>query len=334
MAITKAHTLNSFDNLFSCKYVTLFIHYSDHGFIADSFLELNSIAKKIGSYTLLFSPYLKGDSLSTAMTAFDYVAIRENLGRDFGAIKDFYELLRPHRLKTWKFRRLCIFNNSMLQVSKIDSETAWLKDLFKSNYDIFGLTDSFGSGYYHIQTYHYSLSQRLLRSKTFASFIREYDENSTKRKYAIQHGEIKLTQMALNDGYTAGSWFSWKQHVSPNSYKLMHDLSQYLSSLSIPDDLIKRFRKENFPPYYDLAYNPSHFGWAILLLHGYSFVKRELFEINPEETTVNLLMLLVISYLGYSEPANDLNSLQLLLRMRKSFDDPIEHLRSAPPPII
>ena len=181
---------------------------------------------------------------------------RENIGYDFGSWK-----VGLFQTKSWKdYRQIVLTNDS------IYGPLHPLKPIFESfensDYDIWGLTDSYEFDY-HIMSYFLVFQNRVLGSASFERFWKDLSYYPTRlKKLLILEYEVGGTKYWLSKGFKVGSYVEYKK------------LNQIIDH-----------------KYY---MNPTHVYWdTIIKDHGFPFLKRDLIKaLSSENLTQEVINLL------------------------------------------
>lgn len=319
----------------SSDYLCLFIHYNEFGHLNKSLINIVRLLGSRNISSVITTPYLNPGSRDCALRNFDYLIVRPNVGRDFGAIIDFSKFLSG--FESLRFKKLLIFNNSMVQLLSIQKFSAYLEYLLDESRDLSGITSSYGSGYYHIQTYHFSLSRIFFESIHFSEFMMTYDMFSKDREYAVREGEVRLSQVALSNGYACAAYYDWPHLYNPEILERLSNAISELSSYGITSTLLEAIHLDSLAirASNNLKYNPTHSNWLLMLLDGYPFIKRELLEVNPLGLHFHYILPSILKMLNVDRCHDcDLGDLNLLLRLPKDWSYDYSRLQSAAPPPI
>jgi len=198
------------------------------------------------------------------------VAIRENIGYDFGSYKVGIELLSSKKVKA---RQLLLTNDSVF--GPFNDLTSIL--VKATEFDIYGLTDSIDRSY-HIQSYFIVYNQRILNSIHFSEFwnsVRLLSNNVPSFKDSIiDQYEVGGSQFFLKHGFRIGAAFSFKDiaYKSFTAYLREVELAQVQ-----PGFVVTPLK---------LGANLTHEYWRELLDLGYPFLKRELLVCNPTKSDI------------------------------------------------
>ncbi|WP_417768499.1 rhamnan synthesis F family protein [Stappia sp.] len=122
-----------------------------------------------------------------------YVVIRDNIGRDFGAYKDGFSVLRETKEE---IQRLVLLNDSVVYL--LDGLDEMFRQFLGDN-DYAGLTEVHDR-HYHVQSFLMSFGASVLRDPRFLNYWRRYIPIGTRR-WSIHKGEVGLTRMMLDCGF-------------------------------------------------------------------------------------------------------------------------------------
>lgn len=314
----------------SSQITVIFIHYHPQEIFSPGFTRLIKSSIDSGFRTLVIS-----NSRSSFATKFIWRSAylqRNNKGYDFGALRDAHHTLEA--LGLLGSGRYVVINSSLLNIaSKGFGGDKVLDQLASPNEscDITGVTSSYESGVYHIQSYYYSLSSLLFSSSSFTEWLDNYwngvsqglDVNA--RQYAINRGELALTQWAISNNFKARAIFDNLHAPTIADFRKMSDLNCRLKiALGEFTGAIKTLDWEailtEWLPKAGLQWNPSQSCWAYLLASGFLFFKRELLELplTPKHNAPSFVryLRLVIDALHIDIPEwSDLNYLPQLIHM-------------------
>jgi hypothetical protein len=316
--------------------IFLFIHYSPFGRIPQSFFRLIKSAQSQQGMVIITSPYICKMHLERLRDLKVVIYIRKNEGYDFGALIDTYFVLRRNRVLS-RFCRLIVINNSMVQVGESCFKSdKGLKSLVESSLDLYGITESYQLGHYHVQSYHISMSREFILSRSFLDFAMTYDLSIRDRQYAVEMGEIRLSQFALAGDFSVGAFLSFSDIARPESFVTMNhmasEISQRIGNSNVYNIIVEQLQQE-WMPSANRDSNLSHSCWALLIAKGYYFVKRELLDSNPTSTTSNAMIRLVLDVLDVE--GGELDDIQYISRpspqpLKYSLELPF----AGPPPIL
>ncbi|MCP9887704.1 hypothetical protein KBY96_07130 [Cyanobium sp. ATX 6A2] len=275
----------------------IFLHYHPSEFFAPGYIQLIQSAQACG-YRVLVVSSARPSRAKKHLGDFECVYIqRENIGYDFGALRDARESLAKHGLLT--DTRYVIINSSLINIaSKGFGHDPILDRLAEpeNDIDLLGVTSSFEQRTYHIQSYFYSFSARLFCSSDLDNYLKRYwlglsvqQSKMKARDYAIKNGELGLCSFVLKNGYSATSLFEHLHLPCTDTFAAMEslrmDIQDNISKKCFPDSLPGSWAGSIHPSFMTewwskpgLQANMSQACWALLLLNRFMFIKRELLE--------------------------------------------------------
>lgn len=126
------------------------------------------------------------------------IAKRHNIGRDFGAYKEFFCLLFHEKITP---KNVIICNDSVF--ANLRRDDSRFLDFMKSNEvsDFVGVAEFFGEPNYHLQSYFLKFSKNVLQGNNFKKFWQNFFVSDNRRRN-IHKGEVMLSQSILKDGYS------------------------------------------------------------------------------------------------------------------------------------
>lgn len=122
---------------------------------------------------------------------------RYNIGRDFGAYKEFIKLIHDNNIQP---ESLIICNDSVFANVKQNDKRFINFMLETESKDFVGAAEFFGEPNYHVQSYFLKFSNKVLNGKNFINFWNEFFITDNRRSN-IHNGEIKLSQSIIKDGF-------------------------------------------------------------------------------------------------------------------------------------
>lgn len=267
---------------------------------------------------------------------------RDNHGYDFGALKDARDTLEQHGLLA--DGRYVVLNSSMLNIASSGFGSDPVLDQLastESEEDLLGVTASYETSGYHIQTYFYSFSSNWFRSDECKRFLDKYQQGLLKtklspRNYAIQFGELSLSQAAMNAGYSVRAIFDDLCLPTAECYSQIADLRRSIVKLVPSLESLEWsalhssssnpvFHQFEWLPRLGLQSNPSQSCWSLLLYRRFFFLKRELLELSQVQahhapSVAALLMPLLDACEVSLPPWSDMHMLPHLIHSSKTGD--------------
>lgn len=216
------------------------------------------------------SPSIDSDSLSKLKKYTSLIAIRENLGYDFGSYKLGIQFLLSHDITP----RQLLINNDSVFGPIFDLRPIVEKS---KNYDVYGLTDSVDHSY-HIQSYFIIYNHRALRSTHFLEFwnsVKLLDATTPNFKnLIIQKYEVGGTQFFIKHGFRVGAAFGIEQIIKRQMDSFLKQIDSSRKTHG--------FKVNNI----SIGHNPTHSHWEDLIRNGFPYIKRELLTKNPTNSPI------------------------------------------------
>lgn len=245
----------------------IYSHYNKAGLI-DLYVIHALSALHDAEFRILFvstSPVEGSEYLARLMSFVSILAVRENIGYDFGSYKLGIQFIIDHGYSPCQ---LLLTNDSIFgpffDLPKILTEAG--------EFDMLGLTESFEIAY-HLQSYFVLYNRNVLNSSAFTAFWGSVDllegfGSDLKQKIIVRY-EIGGSQHFLKHGFSLKAAFP----QSLLTTKIPSDLGKDKFSLTPLSSLLHAI------PGYPL--NPTHFYWKELVSLGFPYIKRELLFLNP-----------------------------------------------------
>jgi lipopolysaccharide biosynthesis protein len=251
----------------------VYSHFDKNNKIQPYVLDALKNIKKCGLNIILVSTsdiIAQDDLLATKKYA-DIITTRENIGYDFGSYKLGIKFLTENQIL---FNQILITNDSVF--GPIFDIGPFLEN--SKSFDLYGLTDSIDY-FYHIQSYFIIYNEKVLKSPYFMKFwdsveLIDSTIHNFKNKI-IQEYEVGGTQYFIDNGFKVGVEFGIS-HIAKPMYEEFNQKLEYAKKYS--GMKINQFQ---------IAGNPTHNYWKILLRMGYPYLKRELLSSNPTNTDIN-----------------------------------------------
>ena len=189
--------------IFGCAVVAVFPGKGKH--ISRDLMDAISTLKQYGIAVVLVSnSKLHEDDVYELRNSCIAVIEQTNIGRDFGAYKTGYEYVRD-TFSSWlndlahgPKKKIIFMNDSVIYFPTRFGRM--VESILKEDCDFFGATESYEKGW-HINSNFFGFSKRSFMYAPVESYWRRYRRVSS-RFYAIRHGEIGLSQMIIERGYT------------------------------------------------------------------------------------------------------------------------------------
>jgi len=273
----------------------LFCHFHPNGIIYDHTKRLCLFFEKLGINVVFISCYLTSESEEWLAQNVSSLIVRKNIGRDFGAWKDGIAFLKENNLYDI-CSELYLINDSVFCITPYLDEVYFQKNFIQDkDTDFIGLTESFQISY-HIQSYCLKFNNKIIKSLQFQDFWNEFPLINQK-SYIIEKGEIKLSHVLINVGFTYKAIYGFEYLLSINNlanlFAILYELR--LSSSIVSKKIHERIIDELF--FVELTQvNPTHHYWLLLLTAKCPFIKRELIISNPERLFSTKLLVPIIQH--------------------------------------
>ncbi|WP_111640785.1 rhamnan synthesis F family protein [Marinimicrobium alkaliphilum] len=200
-----------------------------------------------------------------------HLLVRENSGYDFGSWKEgLSTLLKEERVEGYE--EVVFINDSVYgPISPLENLFSWAE---KHDYDLWGVTSS-AERQHHIQSYCFGIRISAFKNGKFNKVWGAIKPNSD-RDASITQCEIQLTQEALRQGLTVGTY------IDPNSFSLKQRIA---SALKLRSTRAKAVIKTLRYALLNKPINPTQLLWQTTVELGSPFIKAELFKRNPERVS-------------------------------------------------
>lgn len=245
----------------------VYSHYDKDGRIHDYSLSLLREVSRHGFRVLIISTsdFLIDSSIHDSSGVAHAIFTRENIGYDFYSYKLGIDYIHQQQHDAFQ---ILLANDSMF--GPVCSLDYFINE--STTHHIYGVTDSFECSY-HCQSYFLSIRGDAFGAHGFRRFWEEIQPRpiscAEDKLRLIEETEIKLSQIALREGLSIGSQFSF---ISLLSDGFRYHLESLKVASSIPESKVKPFASPT---------NPSHIYWDDLIERGCPFIKRELLLKNP-----------------------------------------------------
>ena len=212
----------------------------------------------------------------------DYYIPRDNIGWDFSSWLSTIALFPELESNS---NRIILTNDSNFGPFSTLETYLNPNDLSK-NHDVWGLTESL-QYVPHLQSFFLVFERSALNQKVLSGFANSYRFPPDKRSI-ILNGEVALTQFLLEKGCRIGVHHSYESLAD----EFLESFDQRISTCSSEESYFDPSGKAQSPAVSwnnhvaseisrNVALNPTHYFWDILIENGYPFIKRELLTQNP-----------------------------------------------------
>ena len=237
--------------------VCLFSHFDKDNIIDDYVINYLKKIKEIGfNIVFISTSLLDKKEVFKLQNLCNVVIIKENIGRDFGAWASGIKYLNE---KNFNIKKVLLCNDSIyFPLFEINS---MFKKMENKNIDMWGITDSFERNY-HIQSYFLVFNEKILKSKFWKRFWKDFKIYKDKNKI-INKYEIGITQKAIKYGFRVEAYCNYNRVVS----FINNNIKNFYYSHLIANGVVT---------------NPTHFLWDILITEfNCPILKVELIRDNP-----------------------------------------------------
>jgi len=245
----------------------IYSHYNKAGSIDLYVIDAVRSLRDAG-FCILFvstSPVENSECLTRLKLYVSILAVRENIGYDFGSYKLGIQLIVNHR---FPLLQLLLTNDSVFGPF-FDLSPFLVK---AGQCDIFGMTESFELGY-HLQSYFILYNRKVLRSPAFAAFWESVklleDGDSGCKREVVERYEVGGSQYFLRHGFSLKAAFP-QALLLPDIARVRDKDQFFLMPLELLVHLVPGYPR-----------NPTHFYWRELIALGYPYLKRDLLASNP-----------------------------------------------------
>ncbi|WP_448380809.1 rhamnan synthesis F family protein [Gloeomargarita sp.] len=273
----------------------LFCHFHPDGVIYDYTKRLCLFFENLGVNVVFVSCYLTSESEEWLSQNVSSLIVRKNMGRDFGAWKDGIAFLKENNLYD-TCSELYLINDSVFCIIPYLDEVYFQKNFIQDkDTDFIGLTESFQISY-HIQSYCLKFNKKVIKSSEFQDFWNEFPLVNQK-SHIIEEGEIKLSRVLINAGFTHKAIYGFEYLLSINTLaNLFGILYELQLSSSIVSKKINEYILDELFLFELTQVNPTHRYWLLLLTAKCPFIKRDLIRSNPERLFSTKLLVPVIQH--------------------------------------
>lgn len=176
--------------------VILFVVYSPKSYLMyERYFEL--LCQLNYKIVVISNGKLDDKFLNTFSRCIYFACERFNMGRDFGAYKEFFLLLQNKQITP---KNLIMCNDSVF--ANLKKNDIRFIEFFKKNdeADFLGVAEYVGKPGYHVQSYFLKLSSNVIQHPKFIKFWNNF-LISENRRHNIHKGEVKLSEAILSAGF-------------------------------------------------------------------------------------------------------------------------------------
>ncbi len=258
--------------------VCVYVHWDGAGDVRDHVLHhVRSLAETGLSIVFVTNA---GFLRPTAMTALQDICagvlIRSNVGYDFGAWREGFEILQLPRPNT---EMVVMANDSVYGPMRPLHDLIAAIDFSKA--DFWGCTESWQTRY-HLQSYLMAFSPRVVASDAWLNFWAAVRPTWSKM-WLVRLYEIGLTQTLLKAGFTCRAIWPYQSLINDLDPELLMDHTEAGPNLADPTIRARQYHTRHIRNVVVARkpLNPTSDLWRQLMQAHFPFIKRELLRDNP-----------------------------------------------------
>jgi len=258
--------------------VCVFVHWDGAGDVRDHVVHhVRSLAQAGLSVVFVTnSGFLRPAAMGVLQQLCAGVLVRANVGYDFGAWREGFEVLQLPRPDT---EMVVMANDSVYgPICPVDELLAKI-DFGQA--DIWGCTESWQTRY-HLQSYLIAFSPRVVASEAWRTFWAAVRPTWSKA-WLIRLYEIGLTQALLKAGFTCRAVWPYRTLIKDLDPELLMDYTEGGPNLADPTIRARQYHTRHIrnASVLRVPLNPTSDLWRQLMQAGFPFIKRELLRDNP-----------------------------------------------------
>lgn len=204
------------------------------------------------------------------------VLVRRNVGYDFGAWREGFEVLQLPRPDT----EMVVMANDSVYGPMLPLQDL-LATIDFARADIWGCTESWQTKF-HLQSYLIAFSPRVVASQAWGEFWAGVRPTWSKA-WLIRLYEIGLTQAMLKAGFTCRAIWPYQNLIKDLDPDLLMDHAEGGPNLADPAVQARQYQARHIrnATVLRVPLNPTSDLWRQLLQARFPFIKRELLRDNP-----------------------------------------------------
>ena len=258
--------------------VCLFVHWDGAGDVRDHVMhQVRSLAQAGLSIVFVTNAgFLRPTAMAALQQFCAGILIRANVGYDFGAWREGFEVLQLPRPDT---ELIVMANDSVYGPMRPIDE--WLAAVDLSKADFWGCTESWQTRY-HLQSYLVAFSPRVVASEAWRKFWATVRPTWSKA-WLVRLYEIGLTQSLLRAGFTCRAVWTYQSLINDLDPELLMDHPEGGPNLADPTIRARQYHTRHIrnAVVMRLPLNPTSDLWRQLMQANFPFIKRELLRENP-----------------------------------------------------
>ena len=258
--------------------VCVYVHWDGGGDVRDHVLHhVRSLAE--AGLSIVFvtnSGFLRPSAMAALQGVCAGVLVRSNVGYDFGAWREGFEILQLPRPDT---EMVVMANDSVYGPMRPLHDLIGAFDFAQA--DIWGCTESWQTRY-HLQSYLVAFSPRVVASDAWRSFWATVRPTWSKM-WLVRLYEIGLTQTLLKAGFTCRAVWPYQRLVNDLDPDLLTDHTEGGPNLADPTIRARQYQTRHIRnlAVLRMPLNPTSDLWRQLMQTQFPFIKRELLRDNP-----------------------------------------------------
>ncbi len=258
--------------------VCVFVHWDGAGDVRDHVVHhVRSLAQAGLSVVFVTnSGFLRPAAMAALQQLCAGVLVRANVGYDFGAWREGFEVLQLPRPDT---EMVVMANDSVYgPICPVDELLAKI-DFGQA--DVWGCTESWQTRY-HLQSYLMAFSPRVVASEAWRKFWATVRPTWSKA-WLIRLYEIGLTQALLKAGFTCRAVWPYRSLIKDLDPELLVNHTEGGPNLADPTIRARQYHTRHIrnASVLRVPLNPTSDLWRQLMQAKFPFIKRELLRDNP-----------------------------------------------------
>jgi len=258
--------------------VCVYVHWDGAGEVRDHVLHhVRSLAETGLSVVFVTNAgFLRPDAMAALQDICAGVLIRSNVGYDFGAWREGFEILQLPRPNT---EMVVMANDSVYGPIRPLHDLIAAIDFSKA--DVWGCTESWQTRY-HLQSYLMAFSPRVVASEAWGKFWGTVRPTWSKM-WLVRLYEIGLTQAMLKAGFTCRAIWPYQSLINDLDPELLMDHTEAGPNLADPTIRARQYHTRHIRNVVVARrpLNPTSDLWRQLMQARFPFIKRELLRDNP-----------------------------------------------------
>ena len=258
--------------------VCVYVHWDGAGEVRDHVMHhVRSLAQAGLSVVFVTNAgFLRPAAMAALQEVCAGVLIRSNVGYDFGAWREGFEIVQLPRPNT---EMVVMANDSVYGPPRPLHDL--LDQIDFKEADFWGCTDSWQTRY-HLQSYLVAFSPRVVASEAWRKFW-DTVRPTWSKAWLIRLYEIGLTQALLRAGFTCRAIWPYQSLIKDLDPELLIDFAEGGPNLADPAVRARQYHTRHIrnTVMLRIPLNPTSDLWRQLMRARFPFIKRELLRDNP-----------------------------------------------------